>query len=244
MKAKTIKGGTLDEIRLALEKSLEENYAPTLAIVFLPYFMDSAGIRDLFTSHKIAILGNSSFGSFNEEDYDSKSIVCVLFDINPEYFKVRLIESENLNLYDVSCLVGNEGKNNFKNPAFVIISAGLSNDCDNIIIAIHDSAGSKVPLFGGAASAEFNYGRTFIFTNEKSIDQGVIALILDNDFIEVKGLAVGGWEPLGTYHNITKSTGNIVYTIDNIPALDCLLKYTGVDAEKIKEIANPISYFI
>ena len=61
MKAKTIKGGTLDEIRLALEKSLEENYAPTLAIVFLPYFMDSAGIRDLFTSHKIAILGNSSF---------------------------------------------------------------------------------------------------------------------------------------------------------------------------------------
>ncbi len=43
--------------------------------------------------------------------------------------------------------------------------------------------------------------------------------LLSEDKIAVKGIATCGWQAIGT--TVTKSEGNIVYTIDDKPALDC-----------------------
>ncbi|MBL0306480.1 MAG: hypothetical protein IPQ25_10735 [Chitinophagaceae bacterium] len=55
----------------------------------------------------------------------------------------------------------------------------------------------------------------------------LIALIIDEDKISIKGLATCGWKPIGITKTVTKSEGNIVYTIDDQPALDLLMNYLG-----------------
>jgi hypothetical protein len=60
----------------------------------------------------------------------------------------------------------------------------------------------------------------------------LIALIIDEDNIDVRGIATCGWEAIGTPKTVTKSDGNIVYTIDDKPALDMLMKYLGVEVKK------------
>jgi hypothetical protein len=52
---------------------------------------------------------------------------------------------------------------------------------------------------------------------------------LDEDKITIKGIATCGWKAVGTVRTVTKSTGNHVFTIDDIPVLDLTAKYGGLE---------------
>jgi hypothetical protein len=73
--------------------------------------------------------------------------------------------------------------------------------------------------------------KPLVFTNGKSKDYALIALIIDEDKIDVRGIASCGWKAIGTTKTVTKSEGNIVYTIDDNPALDMFNKYLGVEVK-------------
>ena len=45
----------------------------------------------------------------------------------------------------------------------------------------------------------------------------------------IKGVATCGWRAVGTVRTVTKSTGNHVYTVDDIPVLDITAKYGGLE---------------
>jgi hypothetical protein len=69
--------------------------------------------------------------------------------------------------------------------------------------------------------------QAFTFTNKKIADDCVTVLVLDNDKVEVEGLALCGWQPIGIEHTITKSENNIIYQINNKPALSVVKSYFG-----------------
>jgi hypothetical protein len=68
-------------------------------------------------------------------------------------------------------------------------------------------------------------------------------LAVDEDKIRIRGKATCGWKAVGTERTVTKSVGNHVYTVDNIPVLDLTIKYGGLgnikdnDADVAMEIA-------
>ena len=70
-----------------------------------------------------------------------------------------------------------------------------------------------------------------VFTSGKHSVTGLIAIIIDEDKIDIKGIATCGWKPIGITKKITKSKGNIVYTIDDQPALDLVIKYLGLNID-------------
>ena len=59
-------------------------------------------------------------------------------------------------------------------------------------------------------------------------DNGLVALILDEEKISLTGLAHGGWKPVGNEKTITSSNGNIVFTIEGEPAIDLIARYAGI----------------
>ena len=67
-----------------------------------------------------------------------------------------------------------------------------------------------------------------------------MAIIIDEDKIDIKGIATCGWKPIGIAKTVTRSSGNIVYTIDDKPALDLVIKYLGLDVnhDTDKDVAN------
>ncbi len=46
--------------------------------------------------------------------------------------------------------------------------------------------------------------------------------------LNIKGIATCGWKAVGTEKTVTKSEGNHVFTVDDIPVLDITAKYGGI----------------
>jgi len=48
----------------------------------------------------------------------------------------------------------------------------------------------------------------------------------------MQGMAITGWKPLGISRTVSKSKGNLVYSIDDKPAVEMYLKYLGKEDRK------------
>ena len=246
MKSKSIKGHSTEEIKLAFTESLSDNFKPTLAIVFLSIKQDRDAVCELLNKAGITIFGATTAGEFIDGDIEEGSIVMMLLDINRDYFKLEFLEtSEQTTLEDAKKLgvIGNE---TFTNPAFIIATGGIFIDGDQIIEGIQQGFGKsvssvvteqrrstdrEVTIFGGMAGDDLIAEKPLVFTNGKSKDNALIALIIDEDNIDVRGIATCGWKAIGTTKTVTKSEANIVYTIDDKPALDMVMKYLGLDID-------------
>jgi len=231
MIAKTIKGKSPEEIQSALQQSMSDGYKPRLAIVFISVKQDRAAICKLLDEKSIQIFGATTAGEFIDGDIGEGSIAIMLLDIDPAYFRISFLEITEGKTYEVSEQVGNEGKNIFSNPSFLIVSTWEKIDGEEIVAGIDKAVGADATIFGGLAGDDLQLKESFVFTNEKDTNIGLLAIIIDSDKIEMKGLATCGWKPIGITKTITKSKANIVYTIDDQPALDLVIKYLGLDID-------------
>lgn len=232
MKAKSIKGKSTEEIKNALIDSLSDGYKPTLAIVFMSFKLDIDAVCELLNKEKIQVFGATSCGEFISSEIEEKSIVIMLLDMDPAYFKLVFLEVGDRSDFEIAKQVGEEGKKTFANAAFIITS-GSSNEIDGeeIIRGIEDGFGGGVTIFGGMAGDDMTMMGPKAFTYGKSSTKGLTALIIDEDKVELSGVATCGWKPIGITKIVTKSEGNIIYTIDDKPALDLVMKYLGLNLE-------------
>ncbi|MBO3117175.1 FIST C-terminal domain-containing protein [Winogradskyella sp. DF17] len=245
MKAITIKGPDYNSVVNKTEKMLKKGHTPNLAIVFLSIDHDDQELAVYLNSKGIQVFGATTSGEFIDGVIEEYSITLMLLDVNPEYFRLVFLETGDKSSFDISNKLGQIGKATFSNAAFIIASGWLSQDGEAIIEGITEGYGKEVTIFGGMAGDDLALKGPKVFTFNKSSDKGIVALIIDKSKIEVNGIATCGWKPIGTTKTITKSEGNIVYTIDDKPALDMIMKYLGIemDVESGKEIVSQLSSY-
>ncbi len=231
MKAKTIKGNSPGEIQSALKESLADGFKPTLAIVFISIKQDRDAICSLLNNEGISIFGATTSGEFISSEIGEGSIAVMLLDINPAYFKVLFFETADSSALEISKQLGIEGKKIFHNPAFIIASGWLHTDGEQIVKGIEEGFGREVTIFGGMAGDDLALREPLVFTYSKHSITGLVAILINEDKIDIKGIATCGWKPIGTTKTVTRSSGNIVYTIDDKPALDLVIKYLGLDID-------------
>ena len=250
MKAKSIKGKSTDEIKTAFNIAITDGFKPTLAIVFISIKQDIKAVCEIFDNEEIAIFGATTAGEFIDGDIEEGSIVILLLDINRAYFKIEFLEINQETAFETAQKLGQTGRQAFANAAFIIANSGVALDGEPIVDGIVQGFGKsstsengEVTVFGGKAADDLVLEATFVFTNKKSSDSSVVALIINEDKIDVKGIATCGWQAIGTTKTVTKSEGNTVYTIDDKPALDMLMNYLGVEIkqENNKEIVTFLS---
>jgi hypothetical protein len=233
LKAKTIKGKSPEEIRLSLQQSMANGFKPTLAIVFMSIKQDREAVCSLLDKEGISIFGSTTSGEFISSEIEEGSIAIMLLDMNPSYFRLLFLEAGDSSDYEIAKQLGEEGKKIFSNPAFIILSGwGTEMDGEKIIKGIEDGFGGGATIFGGMAGDDLTLTGPKVFTLGKSSITGLVALIIDEDKIDTSGIATCGWKPIGITKTITKSTGNIVYTIDDQPALDLVMKYLGLTLDE------------
>lgn len=245
MKSITLKADTHQEIERQLKAEISNGFEPTLAIIFLSIKQDYKAICEMFDKEAIAIFGATTAGEFIDENIEQGSTVIMLLDIDPAYFKILFKVTGEHTTYSNAKNIGIDGKNFCSNPAFIIVSAWLHVDGEDIIKGIIDGYGEEVTVFGGMAGDDLALEAPLVFTNGKNSDKGLLALVIDGNKIDVRGIATCGWKPIGTTKIVTKSDGNIVYTIDDKPALDIIMKYLGIeiDLDSNKEVVTNISSY-
>ena len=240
MIAKTIKGQSTEDISAALQRAIAENFKPTLAVVFISIKQDSDAVCKLLEEKGISIFGATTSGEFINNEISEGGIVIMLLDINPAYFRLLFLETSYSSAYDTAKQLGTEGKNLFDSPAFIIVSGWLHTEGENIIKGIEDGFGGPVTVFGGMAGDDLTLKDPRVFTSGKNSTTGILAMIIDGDKVNVSGVATCGWRPIGIIKTITKSNGNVVYTIDDQPAFDLVIKYLGLNTDDMNAITNTV----
>ncbi len=226
MKAKSIKGKSVEYIHSALQQIMAEGYKPTLAIVFISTIENADPIRSLLNEQGISIFGASTSQKFTEQGMTSDDIVVLLLDMLTEYFSIVLKNYENSSTYEAARQVGEAGIQAFKNPGFIISSADFKMSGDELVSGLMDAAGKQVTVMGGVAGNPADFSG-IVFTNDLYSKAGIIALVIDQDKIAINGIAVSGWKPVGTEKKITKCEGSWIYTIDNEPAMNVIQRFLG-----------------
>lgn len=243
MKAKSIKGKSSGEIKNALQESMADGFKPTLAIVFLSVSQNRNAVCEILGKEGISIYGVTTNGEFTEEGISKESIAIMLMDIKPDYFAILFEEYPGKNYRVITQSLAHKALEKFSHPAFLIAGSSLETDAEELLHGFEDVIGKQVNVFGGMAGDDFAFSEQFIFTNDKSSNAGIVVLVLDEDKIIIKGKATCGWKPVGTEKTVTKSEGNHVYTIENIPVLDLTIKYGGMTnlSRERKEVALEIA---
>ena len=231
MKAKSIKGKLPEEIQSALQQSMADGFKPTLAFVFLSVNQDREGICKVLNDEEISIYGSTTNGEFIDGDFENGSIAILLLDINPALFLIQFAELNGTDDRSTAAQLATHALKTFNNPSFFITACNLQTDIEEIIAGFIDVAGTDMNAFGGMAGDDMTFTTQYVFTGKQSSNRAVITLVLNQDKIIMKGTAIHGWKAVGTEKTITKSSGNQIYTIENIPALDICLKYSGLKAD-------------
>ncbi|MEO7562189.1 MAG: FIST N-terminal domain-containing protein, partial [Ferruginibacter sp.] len=245
MQAKSIKGKSTQEIKAALEESISRGYQPTIAFVFMSIKQDRDAICSLLAGENIDTIGATSSVEFIDGHQDEGSIVMLLLDLNRNYYSILFENIGDKNLEETARQLAQAALTKFKNPSFILLTTSLTADGkmldgDAVISNMEQELGREFNLFGGMAGDDLTFTGTYIFTNNQSTGYGLAALVLDADKVVLTGMAVSGWKTIGITKTITKSDGNVIYTIDGEPALDVYLRYLGSD---ITAKDNQIEFF-
>lgn len=227
MNSKTLHAYSIADIELQVKNVMDSDFEPTLAFIFSSIAHEIAPLSEVFTKHSIDIIGATTSGEFINDEIFEKSIVVMLMDMNRDFYRVYFKEvPEYSNSYDSGKVLAKFSKEHFENPAYITVFSIAING-ELLMDGIRDTLQSDFAIFGGMAGDDATMVATYAFTNGQSSDNGLATLVIDTDKVEVSGLAICGWEPLGATNVITKAEGNVIYTINDKPAVDIFKDFFG-----------------
>lgn len=236
MKAKSINGKSPEELKSALKQATSDGFKPTLAIVFISIKQDRKAVCEILHQEGMDILGATSCGLFTngyQEGYESGgSTVILLLNVSRDHYAILFEDIGDGNLTEAATRIARKAKQQFDRPAFILLSSGISEQGeifpgDVFIKSMEKEVGPNTKIYGGMAGDDVTFTGSYVFTNEHSTNYGIAALVLDEEKIQVHGMAISGWKPLGLLRTVTRSEEGWVYSIDNKPALEMYLKYLG-----------------
>lgn len=228
MKAESIKGNSTEEIKIGLEKSMLDGFRPTLAIVFVSVKQDIDALSKMLGEKGILIYGATTNGEFTGEGISSGEIAIMLLDMNPAYFTIYFEEFSDNNYRQTAQAITKQALEKFAHPCFLMAGSNMQTDAEELLHGFEDILGKRVNVYGGMAGDDFGFKENFVFTNGRISNKGVVAIAIDENKISIKGRATHGWSAVGTEKTVTKSEGNHVFTIENVPVLDLVVKYGGL----------------
>jgi len=196
------------------------------------------GDRDTFKSDKAYtqlralypdahIVGCSSSGNIQNDALSSAPMVAtaVSFDSSSVAISTVDIKEDDNQIEKSKELVKKLPQDNLKHV--FILSDGLNVNGSAIAQGANAALDYKIPITGGLAGDGTDFEETWVIADDVAKQNRIVAIGFYGDNLRASSGCFAGWEEFGVLRKITKSTDNIVYEIDNQPALALYKKYLG-----------------
>jgi len=228
MKQITLRANTSEEVKNQLNDLHGKSFKASIAFIFILDRSLSLDLVQPFHDEDIEIFASCSAELIYNEAKSEFSIIAILLEIPKEYFRLRVFK-ENLDSKQIGLDIANFALSSFKKPSILLLLAfrDLGFDPEKLIQGILEKY-SKLKIFGGIASSFGEVEYPPFISKQGFETQGACALIFDQEKIEINGLAVSGWQELGTPKRVTKSKGRKVFEIEGMPATDFYARYFGI----------------
>jgi len=163
-------------------------------------------------------------------------------DMDEEHICIYLFLKIKKDAYDINILKSNEEfctTDKEKSYDAIVLSSEYSKLLDEDIASL--KAKFKIDnLFGAIAGVSDMKNTPKIFYNGEFYSDSLLLLVVDRKYYQITGLSIHQFEPVGFELNITRAKDDVIYELDNRPALDVLDEIVGtITHKKIKSFSFP-----
>lgn len=179
---------------------------------------------------KAQIVGASTAGNILDAELNNNSMVASAISFSSSFVETNIVDFDDTDdLEEVSKnLVSSFDTKDLK--SIFIISDGL-NVNGSILAKSVNQQQPGVLITGCLAGDGGRWEKTLVMANDKPKQRRIVAIAFYGEKLHVSSGCEGGWDEFGAERIITKSVGNIVYEIDDKPALELYKRYLG-DAQE------------
>ncbi|WP_397364617.1 FIST signal transduction protein [Olleya sp. R77988] len=191
-----------------------------------------AQVKGLFPDGHI-VFGSTS-GDITAEVVDDESITITAIEFEKSTFQIKTSNVLNADLDSFKTgkdLVGEFSTENLKH--IFVISEGSFINGSQLTKGMNAATQNNTLITGGLCGDAARFEKTVAAYNENPKPGEIVAIGFYGDTFEASFSIHGGWTPFGPERIVTKSKSNILFELDNKPALDLYKKYLG---EKSKEL--------
>jgi len=218
--------------------NLEIDFVPNLAFLFFEgdnkKIMDACYKELLNINPNMEIVGvNGKRGNLNNNIpfiVTKEQISLMLFEVDDFFVKVFDVNDFQILRNDFV-----KNYNSFEKSAAILFFP-FEYDTNHFLDYIQDEK-NMYNIYGGVYTTSDNIG---CFYNGEYYSDKLISVFFNQEKIEFFSKAIHGWKPIGISFKVTKSHKNIVYEIDNQPALKLIEEHIGViKQENIDNFLHP-----
>jgi hypothetical protein len=179
------------------------------------------------------ILGCSTGGEIYGPDVIDDSVVVAAMRFEKTTLEVTSIDIDNPeDSFEAGRFLANQlNKEGLSNIFLLSDSTHIRGS--KLVRGLYDVLDDNIIVTGGLAGDGADFKQTVVGLNERAKYKRIAAVGFYGSSIHVSYGCVGGWSPFGPKRTITKSEGNVLYELDNKPALDLYKKYLGDEADKL-----------
>jgi hypothetical protein len=213
------------------------SFKPDLILVFACRGLLSTTplIAQMKKEYPLAIItGCSTSGEINGVNVNDNSFVATAIKFektNIKYHQVKISNFENSIQAGEELLKGLLDKD--LKHVFVL-SEGLQVNGTELVQGMRNQLPEGVNATGGLAGDGAEFKETLVISNDGSAESGLITAVgFYGDHIQIGYGSLGGWDSFGIERSVTKSQGNVVYEIDNSPALELYKSFLGKKADEL-----------
>lgn len=180
---------------------------------------------------KAIIAGCSTSGEILQNEIFDKSIATAIIRFDKSNLQLVTFDIKEPSL---SFTIGQKIGKSLHKPdlkAIFVLSDGLNVNGSTLIQGIRSQFDNDVIITGGLAGDGKDFKNTAVLKESLPTSQCISAIGFYGNNINVNYGSQGGWDIFGPERVITRSKGNILYEIDDQPALALYKKYLGEQAK-------------
>ncbi len=189
-------------------------------------------IKDLFPDGHLVFGSTSGDITGESVDDDSVTITAVEFEKSKFQIKTSNVLTSDLDSYKTGKELIEQFPLEGLKFVFVVSEGSLINGSE-LAKGMSSATTENLLITGGLCGDAARFEKTVASYNENPRTGEIVAIGFYGDTIEATFSIHGGWTPFGPERVVTKSESNVLYELDNQPALDLYKKYLG---EKSKDL--------
>lgn len=162
------------------------------------------------------------------------TVYAIEFEKSSFAVKTGNIHTHNKDVAALGLALSNKmPKENLKH--LFIVSEGSFVTGSSLIRGLESNFDENVPMTGGLCGDDSRFEKTLASYKDDPKEGEIVLIGLYGDTLEISYASHGGWIGFGPERIITKSEGNVLYEIDDQPALELYKKYLG---DRVKRLAE------
>ncbi|WP_373001450.1 FIST signal transduction protein [Sulfurimonas sp.] len=191
------------------------------------------GIDDIVeTFPKATVVGSSTSGEIYGSEIYNDSLSVSIMHFNKSSFRVVVKDISEHNSFDIGKnILTDLPKENLK--SIFLLANVLNVNGSELTKGLSTDVPSDCVITGGLAGDGVEFNKTWILLNSQLMKKQIIAVGLYGEDLRVEYGCKCGWSRFGLDRRVTYSQDNVLYTLDNKPALELYKRYLGSHASAL-----------